>query len=50
MGKKGIHYETKEELISDLPNTLREDDCVLVKASKGSHFETIAAAIRELKA
>ena len=49
MGKKGIHYETKEELISDLPNTLREDDCVLVKASKGSHFETIAAAIRELK-
>lgn len=48
MGQKGIHFETREELISSLPNLLQKDDCVLVKASKGSHFETVSAAIRQM--
>ena len=48
MGTKGIDFETRDALINELPSLLREGDCVLVKASKGSHFETVSAAIREL--
>ena len=31
---KGCHYESKNELISDLENILQEGDKVLVKSSK----------------
>lgn len=48
-GTHGRHFESREALIAALPSILRKGDCVLVKASKGSHFETVAAALRELK-
>ena len=48
-GSHGRHFESREALIAALPSILRKGDCVLVKASKGSHFETVAAALRELK-
>ena len=48
-GERGRHFETREALIAALPGLLREGDCVLVKASKGSHFETVSAALREFR-
>lgn len=45
-GERGKHFENREELIAALPVLLRRGDCILVKASKGSHFETVAAALR----
>lgn len=48
-GEKGLHYETREALIRALPGLLREGDCLLVKASKASHFETVSAALREIR-
>ena len=48
-GTHGRHFESREALIAALPSILRKGDCVLVKASKGSHVETVAAALRELK-
>ena len=47
-GKIAKRFDSREGLIQALPLQLREGDCVLVKASKASHYETIAAAIREL--
>ena len=47
-GKRGKHFASREELIKALPGIVRRGDCILVKASKGSHFETVAAALREL--
>ncbi|WAW15598.1 UDP-N-acetylmuramoyl-tripeptide--D-alanyl-D-alanine ligase [Peptostreptococcus equinus] len=35
------HFDTKEELINDLPSILKKDDVILVKASRGMHFEKI---------
>ncbi len=48
MDSRGIYFETRDALINELPNLLKKGDCVLVKASKGSHFETISAAIRQI--
>ena len=48
-GERGRHFESREALIAALPNLVRRGDCILVKASKGSHFETVAAALREWK-
>ncbi len=45
----GRHFETREALIQALPGLLREGDCILVKASKGSHFEVISAALKEIR-
>ncbi|MBQ9664323.1 MAG: UDP-N-acetylmuramoyl-tripeptide--D-alanyl-D-alanine ligase [Oscillospiraceae bacterium] len=46
--KRGMHFASSEELIRALPGIVKQGDCILVKASKGSHFETVAAALREL--
>ena len=46
-GARGQHFETREDLIRALPELLREGDCILVKASKGSHFEIVSAALRK---
>ena len=46
---RGIHFESREKLIEALPDLLREGDCILVKASKGSHFETVSAALRTIR-
>ena len=48
-GDRGRHFETRDELIAALPGILREGDCLLVKASKGSHFETVSAALRTIQ-
>lgn len=48
-GERGRNFESREALINALPELLKEGDCVLVKASKGSHFETVSAALREIR-
>ena len=36
-----LHYSEKSELISDLPNLIKKDDAVLIKASNGMKFDEI---------
>ena len=48
-GERGRNFESREALIAALPGLLKEGDCVLVKASKGSHFETVSAALRKIR-
>ena len=48
-GDRGQNFESREALIAALTELLKEGDCVLVKASKGSHFETVSAALREIR-
>ena len=48
-GERGRNFESREALTAALPELLKEGDCVLVKASKGSHFETVSAALREIR-
>lgn len=45
----GRHYESKAELIADLPRQLRRGDTVLVKASHSMAFEDITEALRALE-
>ncbi|MBR5094790.1 MAG: UDP-N-acetylmuramoyl-tripeptide--D-alanyl-D-alanine ligase [Oscillospiraceae bacterium] len=47
-GDAGRWYPDKESLIRALPELIRPGDQVLVKASRGMHFETIAEALRAL--
>lgn len=47
-GRIGRHYDTIEELVSTLPEMIHPGDRVLVKASRGMHFERIAEALKEL--
>ncbi len=47
-GEAGTHFESKTELISALPELIREGDTVLVKASRGMKFEDITAALKEI--
>ncbi len=47
-GAIGRHFESKDKLIEALPLLLKEGDCILVKASKGSHFETVSSALKSL--
>lgn len=46
---KGCHYESKNELISDLENILQEGDKVLVKSSKSVGLSSVVDAIRSMK-
>lgn len=41
-------YNTKDELIKDLNNTIEHDDVVLVKASRGIKYEEIVNALKSL--
>ena len=47
-GEAGVCFESRDALISALPRLIAEGDCLLVKASKGSHFELVSAALRKL--
>lgn len=47
-GPAGRFYESRDALIAALPQLLQEGDCLLVKASKGSHFELVSAAVRKI--
>ncbi len=46
---KGCHYESINDLISDLKNILQEGDKVLVKSSKSVGLSSIVHAIRAMK-
>ncbi len=48
-GERGQWFETKEELLSCLENELCDESCVLVKASRGMHFEEITEQIKNMK-
>jgi len=43
------HLPNKEELISVLPQMIKKNDAVLVKASRGRKFEDIVSALKELQ-
>jgi len=47
-GGSGMYFKSKDELISVLPLVLSRGDNVLVKASRGMHFEDISEAIKKL--
>ncbi len=47
-GEKGRCFESAEALIEALPTLLRRGDAILVKASRGSRFERVSEAIKEL--
>jgi UDP-N-acetylmuramoyl-tripeptide--D-alanyl-D-alanine ligase len=48
-GEKGRCFESTEALIEALPSLLRRGDAILVKASRGSRFERVSEAIKELR-
>lgn len=41
-----FHFETKKDLLEDLLNILSDDDIILVKASRGMHFEEIVEYLK----
>ncbi len=41
-------FSSREELIAALGEEIRQGDCVLVKASRGAHFEEISEALKVL--
>ena len=43
-----IWFATLEEAMAKLPDLLKEQDAILVKASHGMHFEKIVAYFREM--
>lgn len=47
-GAGGLHFNTKEELLSQLPSLINEGDVVLVKASHSMQFERITEELRTL--
>ena len=48
-GERGMHFDTREELIAALPRLIRKGDCVLVKASLGSRFDRVSEELKLLK-
>lgn len=47
-GAEAVHCRTNQELIARLPELLKPSDVILVKASRGMHFEEIINAIMRL--
>ena len=47
-GERGRWFPDREELLRLLPEIIRQGDRVLVKASRGMHFESIAEALKTL--
>ena len=47
-GAGGLHFNTKEELFSQLPSLINEGDVVLVKASHSMQFEKITEELKTL--
>lgn len=43
------YFETKEAFCKQLKNLIQEGDCVLFKASRGMHFETLVEEVRKVK-
>ncbi len=46
---EAIHFEDKTELIEKISTWAREDDVILIKASRGMRFEEISEALSEVK-
>lgn len=42
------YFETKEQFIEHIPQLFKANDCILFKASRGMHFETLIQAIRKV--
>lgn len=47
-GLNRVHFNTNEELIAALPGIIKKGDTVLAKASLGSNFKPVVAALKEL--
>ena len=47
-GEIARKFSDREELIAALRQEIRQGDCVLVKASRGAHFEEISEALKVL--
>ena len=47
-GEKGVHFDSREDLINALPALLQPGDAVLVKASHSMRFEEIVRAIEKM--
>ena len=47
-GSKAHYYTSMTELIEDIPNQIKKGDAVLVKASRGMHFEELLPVISDL--
>ena len=41
MRETAFHFETKEEAIENLDKIIKDDDIILVKASRGMHLEKV---------
>jgi len=48
-GIQACYYKTMTELIDDIPKKIKKGDAVLVKASRGMHFERLLPVISDLK-
>lgn len=48
MGERGLHFETKQQLLEALPGLIRQGDAVLVKASLGMHLEDASELLKTL--
>ena len=48
MGERGIHFETKQQLLEALPALIKQGDAVLVKASLGMHLEDASELLKTL--
>lgn len=48
-GDAGLWFETQENLLGFLKNEVLDNSCVLIKASRGMHFEKITDAIKNMK-
>lgn len=48
-GQEACYFETKEKFVENLPQLVRRNDCILFKASRGMHFETLVEEVRKVK-
>lgn len=46
---KAYYFETKELFMTHLLEYIHKGDCVLLKASRGMHFETLVEEVRKVK-
>ena len=49
-GLQAHHYQTMEELEGEIPKKIKKGDAILVKASRGMHFDKLLPIISGLKA
>lgn len=48
-GERAVYFDSKEELIEQLPRYIKKGDCVLVKASLGMHLEAASEALKAME-